>query len=113
MSLPYGPRREKPAFVVSDKARLKPVSSAIETSWKIEILLVASLDMILSNKRITKELIRLHGCAGWSAPVLFPNHRRQVISRRGPFIGLSFQEKNLSYANIKNPDKTLLVTFHI
>ena len=25
------------------------------------------------------------GCAGWSAPLLFPNHRRQVFSRRCPF----------------------------
>ena len=29
--------------------------------------------MILSKTRITKALIRLHGCAGWSAPVLFAN----------------------------------------
>ena len=27
--------------------------------------------MVLSKKRITMALIRLHGCAGWSAPVLF------------------------------------------
>ena len=39
--------------------------------------------MILSNKRITKALIRLRGCAGWSAPVLFAHLRRQVFSRRG------------------------------
>ena len=33
--------------------------------------------MILSKKRITKALIRLRGCAGWSAPVLFatPDYR--------------------------------------
>ena len=49
-----------PVFGVSDKARLKPVSSA-----------TASLDMILSKKQITKALIRLRRCAGWSAPVLF------------------------------------------
>ena len=36
-------------FGVSDKARFKPVSSATETSKKIEIYLVASLDMILSK----------------------------------------------------------------
>ena len=61
-------------------ARLKPVSSATETRQKSEISLVASLDMILSNKRITKALIRLRGCAGWSAHLLFENHRRQVFS---------------------------------
>ena len=33
--------------------------------------------MVLSEKRITKALIRLRGCAGWSAPVLFANPRRQ------------------------------------
>ena len=38
---------------------------------------LASLDVILSNKRITKALIRLHGCAGWSAPLLFLNPRRR------------------------------------
>ena len=27
--------------------------------------------MMLSNKRITKALIRLRGCAGWYAPLLF------------------------------------------
>ena len=42
--------------------------------------------MFLSKKLITKALIRLHGCAGWSAPVLFANPRRQVFSRRGPYI---------------------------
>ena len=36
--------------------------------------------MILFKKRITKALIRLRGCAGWSALVLFPNPRRQVFS---------------------------------
>ena len=40
--------------------------------------------MILFKKRITKALIRLLGCAGWSAPVLFAVPRRQVISRRDP-----------------------------
>ena len=40
--------------------------------------------MELSKKRITKGLIRLRGCAGWSAPVLVANTRRQVFSPRGP-----------------------------
>ena len=61
----------KPVFGVSDKARGKPVSSATETSKKIENLLDASLDTIISSKQIIKVLIRLHGCTGWSAPVLF------------------------------------------
>ena len=74
----------KPVFGVSDKARPETVSSAIETSKKTEISLVASLDVILFEKRITKALIRLRGCAGWSALLLFANPRRQVFSRRGP-----------------------------
>ena len=57
----YGPCREKPVFRVSDKARFKPVSSATEASSKIEMLLVAGLDIIISKKRITKALTRLRG----------------------------------------------------
>ena len=40
--------------------------------------------MLLSKKQTTKALIRLRRCAGWSAPVLIANLRRQVFSRRGP-----------------------------
>ena len=75
----------KPVFGVSDKVRFKPVSSATEISWKIEFLREASLNIILSKKRITKVLIRLRGCSGWSAPLLFTNPWRQVFSRQGPF----------------------------
>ena len=42
--------------------------------------------MILLDKLITKALISLRGCAGWSAPVLFANSRRQVFLRQGPII---------------------------
>ena len=49
----------KPVFGVSDKVRLKPVSSATEANWNIEILHEASLDIIIYNKRITKALISL------------------------------------------------------
>ena len=53
----------KPVFGVSDKARLKPVSSAAETSLNGESLLVhvASFDMIhvVYNTRITKAGLRL------------------------------------------------------
>ena len=67
----------KAVFGVSDKERLKLVSLALETAQKIEISPVASLDMVLSIKRITKVLIRLRECAGWSAPLLFatPEYR--------------------------------------
>ena len=68
-----GRDKRKPVFGVSNKARLKPVLSATETSYKIEILLVARLDMILSNQRIIKALIRLRRSTGWSALLLFTN----------------------------------------
>ena len=50
-----GPRCEK-------TSGFKSVSSATSNSLKIEISLVASLDMILSKKRITMALISLGGC---------------------------------------------------
>ena len=68
----------KPVLGVSDEARLKLVSSATETDQKIEGSPVACLDMMLSNKRITKVLIRLWGCTGWSAP--FPADNSHEIS---------------------------------
>ena len=49
----------KPVFGVSDKVRLKPVSSATETNLENEISLVVSWYMILSKKQISKALIRL------------------------------------------------------
>ena len=36
--------------------------------------------------RITKVLIRLRRCAGWSASLLFANLRKQVFSQRGPYL---------------------------
>ena len=63
----------KPVFRVSDKVRFIPACTATGTSLKIEILLVASFDMVLSKKRITKALIRVCRCAGGSAPLLFAN----------------------------------------
>ena len=56
--------------------------------------------MILSKKRITKALIRLRGCAGWSAPVLFANSRRQVISRQGQY--------NVRYSRNKPYNQSIL-----
>ena len=69
----------KPVFGVSDNVRFKAACSATETSQKSEVLLVASLDMVLYKARIAKALIRLRGCADWSAPVLFANPRRQAF----------------------------------
>ena len=58
--------------------------------------------MILHGKRITKALISLRGCAGWSAPVLFANPRRQVFSRQGPIIIYDLLHAGLEkHANIR------------
>ena len=46
----------KPVVGVSDTVIFKPVCSATETSYKNEFSLVASLDMILFNKRIKNAL---------------------------------------------------------
>ena len=40
--------------------------------------------MIISNKQMTKVLIRLRGCAGCTGTLLFANPRRQVFFRRDP-----------------------------
>ena len=61
----------KPVFWVGDQVRLKPVCSADETSYGLEISVIASRGVTLSNQRTRKALIRLRGCAGWSAPLLF------------------------------------------
>ena len=47
----WGLDARKHVFGVSDKVRSKPSCSATETSWKIEISLVASLDMIHFQQR--------------------------------------------------------------
>ena len=103
----------KPVFGDSYKARLKPVSSATQASYKIEISPVASLQMILSKKRITNALIRLRGCAGWSVPVLFANPPRQVFSRPGPYFVYD-APTIISIRKNKNLASTrVLGTFHI
>ena len=62
------------------KLRLKPTCSATEANLGLEIFGITSIDIILSRERTTKTLIRLHGCVGWSASLLFPYGIRQVFS---------------------------------
>ena len=68
-----------------NKVRLKLVCSATEAS-KIKISDIATtvIIIILSRERITKALIRLCGCAGWSATVVCIWHK-QVFPWRGSF----------------------------
>ena len=93
--------RENLSSGFSDKVRFKPACSATETSWKVEISLVSSLDGILSKKGKTRELIRLRGCAGWSAPLLLATLRRHVFSRRG-LVKSVYQKNNFLISQPKH-----------
>ena len=61
----------KPAFGVCDQVRHKPACSAGETKLGSCNLAIASRGIILSRQRTTKALIRLRGCASYSAALLF------------------------------------------
>ena len=78
----------KPVFGAfrSDQVRSKSACSATETSKCNEIVNIETRDIILSRQRTTKALIRLRGCADWSAPLLFPYGIKQVFSWRGSII---------------------------
>ena len=79
----YVPCHEKNCIGVSDKVSFKPACSVTETSYKSEILLKASPDMMLSNNQITKAPISLHIREGWSAPLLFANpHKTGFLALR-------------------------------
>ena len=75
----------KSVFGVPDKVRFKLPAQLQRLARKMIFFSVASLAMVLSKTQIAKALIRLRGCAGWSAPVLLANPRRQVFSGRGPY----------------------------
>ena len=72
------PVMRKPAFGVSDQVRVKPAYSATETSYRLEILTIASGGVIPSRQRTTKAMIRRRGCASWSAPLLFAYGKNRV-----------------------------------
>ena len=61
----------KPVFGVCDQGRLKPPCAATEARQRLESSDIEVIGIILSGQRTTKALIRLRGCAGWSAPLLF------------------------------------------
>ena len=58
---------------------------------RLEILAKETRDITLSRQRTTKALIRLRGCAGWSAPLLFAYGIRLVFSWPGSIIKFSGQ----------------------
>ena len=82
----FEPRHEKPAFGICDKVRLKPACSATETSLSFEILDMENTGFTLSRKWTIMALIRLRGCVGWSAPLLFAYGKANFFqSWRGSF----------------------------
>ena len=60
----------KSVFWVFNQVRHKPACAATEASWRLEIWDIETKDIILSRQWTTKVLIRLRGCAGWTAPLL-------------------------------------------
>ena len=54
-----------------DQVRLKPACSGTEISQRLEISYTDTRCIILSRQWTTKALIRLCGCTGWSASLLF------------------------------------------
>ena len=70
---------------VSDQARRKLACAVTEASSILEISDIRSRDIILSKQRTIKALIRLHGCAGWSAPLLFTYGIKHIFSWSGSF----------------------------
>ena len=84
----------KHVFGVSDQARHKPACTDTEASLSLEISAIESRDILLSKQQTTKAqislhiqaLIRLRGCAGWSAPLLFAYHIRHIFSWPGSYV---------------------------
>ena len=85
----YGPRRDKTClrcFLQSE--------TLLSYSDQPE-----SLDIALSNKQITKELIRLGGCAGWCAPVV-SKHPKTGFLASTPICQHIIQVKSLEWHQI-------------
>ena len=61
-------------------SQTQPACTATEVSYSLEISAKESRDIILSKQQRTKVLIRLRGCAGWSAPLLFAYDIRHIFS---------------------------------
>ena len=56
------------ALVQQNLSLGSPQLQRLARKFKFHLLAVASLDMIIFKKRMTKVLISLRECAGWSAP---------------------------------------------
>ena len=63
-------------------------------AWKLKFHLQQVYIWYFPKSKKKKALIRLRGCAGWSAPVLFTNLGRQGFSRRGPYYSYIYDPCN-------------------
>ena len=72
----------KPVFGVCGQARFKLSCAAKEARKKLEILCLETRGIILSRQRKTNALIRLCGCTGWSAPLLFAHAKTGFLMTR-------------------------------
>ena len=75
----------KPVFRVSHKARIKPVSSATEIGWKIEISPVTSLDTILFQKVNSQDADQSALMPRLICAFVVRKHGRPVFSHRDPY----------------------------
>ena len=69
---------------IFDKVRFKPACSATEDNQNPETLSIA-IHIILSKQWTTTVLVRLRGCAGWSAPLLFAYDIWHIFAWLGPY----------------------------
>ena len=72
--------------VSSGVSKLVRLKLACSVTCGLEILVTETRDITLSRQQTTKALIRLPGCAGWSAPLLFAYDIRHVFSWPGSHI---------------------------
>ena len=82
----FGPCREKTCLRGFRQSDTQTSLLSYRDKLEIEISPVASLNMPLSRKLITRALISLRGCADWSAPLLF---------RKPPKTGFSLDKAHL------------------
>ena len=92
------------------KKRDSKQSPQLQRLAKNEKLLVPSLDMILSKKRITKVLISLSGCAGWSALFWLANTEDRVSPVEAQ-VSQVFQEYR-AYLRFDVPNSLKLHFYH-
>ena len=70
----------KPVFGGLQPGKTQNRPAQLQRLASLDILDLASICIIISKQRTTKALIRLRGCAVWSASLLFAYGIRQVFS---------------------------------